>query len=36
VLNRAAAERDYGVVLVADDLVVDEAKTRALRNSRHR
>jgi N-methylhydantoinase B len=36
VLNRAAAERDYGVVFVADDLVVDEAKTRALRNSRHR
>jgi hypothetical protein len=31
VLNRAAAERDYGVVLAADDLAVDEARTGALR-----
>jgi N-methylhydantoinase A/oxoprolinase/acetone carboxylase beta subunit/N-methylhydantoinase B/oxoprolinase/acetone carboxylase alpha subunit len=34
VLTRAAAERDYGVVLAADRLAVDEARTRALRNAR--
>jgi len=34
VLTRAAAARDYGVVLAADDLSVDEARTRALRNAR--
>ena len=34
VLTSAAAERDYGVVLAADRLAVDEARTRALRNAR--
>ena len=34
VLSRAAAERDYGVVLAADGLIVDKARTRALRNTR--
>jgi N-methylhydantoinase A len=34
VLTRAAAERYYGVVLAADGLTVDEARTHALRNTR--
>jgi N-methylhydantoinase A/oxoprolinase/acetone carboxylase beta subunit/N-methylhydantoinase B/oxoprolinase/acetone carboxylase alpha subunit len=34
VLTRAAAERDYGVVLATDGQTVDEARTHALRKSR--
>jgi len=34
-LTPGAAERDYGVVLAADRLAVDEARTRASRNARH-
>jgi hypothetical protein len=34
VLTRAAAERDYGIVLAADGLTVDEARTHDLRNTR--